>query len=513
MNVIESHRVDDARDFAEAILYTTCEPLLVLTAELRVKTANPAFEDTFSLPRGEGVGQLIYELDGGQWDIPALRQLLDEVITTGRTFVGYEVTHEFERVGRRTMLLNARVLKNVRSCEHCVLLGMRDITERQEMERALAERARLLDLSNDAIILRDLNDRIQYWSKGAENIFGWTEAEVVGQDMHSLLRTEFPKPYQEIRERLLTTGFFSGEVVQRRRDGSSFYSLCRWVLDPRSSSILTSYTDINVVKEAEKAMREAQEKLAEHARRLEQEVWDRTARLNETVCELEVFSYSLVHDMRAPLRSMRSFANLLREEYGPRLDDEARSYIRRIMESAERMDAMIRDVLTFSRIGRGELPFATVHLDKLVHEIVEQYPHFQERKSCIRMESPLLDVYGNKALLSQCLSNLLENALKFVSPGATPEVTIRTEAVDDRVKLWVEDRGIGIPAASQGKIFGLFERLHRQEQYPGTGVGLAAVKKAVERMSGTVGVVSEAGKGSGFWIELPKAPNTAGDCP
>ncbi len=492
-------------DFAEAVFYTTCEPLVVLDANLRVASANPAFEHAFSLGDGEVTGQLIYELDAGQWNIPRLRELLDAVLTQDATFNNYELAHDFQRIGPRIMLLNARRLEKMPPCETCVLLGIRDITERRRLENALAERARLLDLSNDAIIVRDLNDHIQYWSKGAEKIFGWKEAEVVGQSLHPLLHTEFPKPYEEIRAQLLRDGFFCGEVVQKRRDGTLFYSLCRWVLDPQSSSILTSYTDINVLKEAEKAMREAQEELAQHAGKLEQEVSERTARLKETVGELETFSYSLVHDMRAPLRAMRSFANVLRDDYGSRLDDDARSYIRRIIESADRMDALIRDVLTFSRIGRGEQPLAVVHLEQLVHEIVEQYPQFQEHKGCIRIESPLLNVRANKALLSQCLSNLLENGLKFVAPGATPEITIRTEAADDQVKLWVDDHGIGIPVQSQEKIFGLFQRLHRPEEYAGTGVGLAAVKKAVERMSGTIGVVSKPGKGSHFWIQLPKA--------
>jgi signal transduction histidine kinase len=220
-------------------------------------------------------------------------------------------------------------------------------------------------------------------------------------------------------------------------------------------------------------------------------------------------SYSVVHDMRAPLRSVRSFTNILDEEYSAQLDDKAREYLHRIQGSVERMDSLITDVLTYSRVTSTEAVLTRVDADKLAHEIVEQYPQFQEFAGSITIHAPLPAVLGNRALLTQCFSNLLGNAVKFTPPGRKPEVAIRAETREGKVRLWFEDNGIGIRPEYHERIFGLFQRLHRADQYPGTGVGLAVVQKATERMRGTVGFESEFGRGSRFWIEVLAAGHQA----
>lgn len=247
----------------------------------------------------------------------------------------------------------------------------------------------------------------------------------------------------------------------------------------------------------------AREVLARRSEELERVVEQRTAELRDTVQQLETFSYSLVHDMRAPLRSVRSFAGVLMEEYGPRLDDTARDYLRRLENSVARMDALITDVLAYSRVNASETTLQPVDLEHLVRDTVEQYPQFQECRGCVHVQSPLPVVLGNRALLIQCVSNLLGNAIKFVPPGRTPRVIVRAESMPDRARIWFEDNGIGIASEYRDRIFGLFQRLHRVEEYAGTGVGLAIVKKAVERMRGRVGVESALGEGSRFWIEVP----------
>ena len=247
---------------------------------------------------------------------------------------------------------------------------------------------------------------------------------------------------------------------------------------------------------------QARELLARRGEELERTVKERTTQLREIVQQLETFSYSVVHDMRAPLRSVRSFANILDEEYSAQLDDKARGYLHRIQGSVERMDSLITDVLTYSRVTSTEAVLTRVDVDRLTHEIVEQYPQFQEFTGSVTIHSPLPSVLGNRALLTQCFSNLLGNAIKFIPSGRKPEVLIRAEAKGSTVRLWVEDNGIGIRSEYHERIFGLFQRLHRADQYPGTGVGLAIVQKAAERMRGSVGFESEFGRGSRFWIEL-----------
>ncbi|MFN7140129.1 MAG: sensor histidine kinase, partial [Limisphaerales bacterium] len=175
-------------------------------------------------------------------------------------------------------------------------------------------------------------------------------------------------------------------------------------------------------------------------------------------------------------------------------------YLKRIRSGAHRLDQLIQDVLTYSRVSGGELNLERIDLHKLVTEIVSEYPGFRE---AVTIDAPLHPVRGNHAFVTQCLSNLIGNAVKFVRPGERPRVRIKSEASNGMVRLWIEDNGIGIDPQYHGKIFGVFERIHPGQLYEGTGIGLAIVRKAVERMGGRVGLESSAGKGSRFWIELP----------
>jgi signal transduction histidine kinase len=262
-------------------------------------------------------------------------------------------------------------------------------------------------------------------------------------------------------------------------------------------------------RQAENALREAQEALARHAEDLERQVAQRTAVLRETVGELETFSYSISHDLRAPLRAMQSFAVILGQEFGEKLGSEGREYIRRITTAAERMDNLIRDVLNYSRVSRTDLVLDPVNVEKLLGDILESYPGFQPPAADIQLEGTFPPVIANDAVLTQCISNLLGNAVKFVASGVKPRVRISAKASPDgkTVRLFVKDNGLGIAKEVHGKIFGIFERL--TNRYEGTGIGLAIVKKGIERMGGRVGLESELGKGSTFWLELPRAHGDA----
>lgn len=250
--------------------------------------------------------------------------------------------------------------------------------------------------------------------------------------------------------------------------------------------------------------------LLENAAKLERTVQDRTARLRASMTELEAFAYSLAHDLRAPVRAIHGFTQFAlempREEVGP----SAADLLRRVVKAASRMDSLIQDVLNLSQVIQRPIALAPVDVDALIKALVDERPELSPPRADVTLASPLLPVLAHEATLSQCLTNLLSNAVKFVEPGVVPQVRVWTEERDTppmnpTVRLWVEDEGIGIATKDQERVFEMFQRLSGSPRYEGSGIGLTIVRKAAERMGGRCGVDSSAGKGSRFWLELPKA--------
>lgn len=258
-------------------------------------------------------------------------------------------------------------------------------------------------------------------------------------------------------------------------------------------------------RRAETELRAAQTQLQAHASLLEQRVEERTQSLREAITQMEEFSYTVSHDLRAPLRAMNTYAQALVEDYGQQLDDTARNYLERIQRSSQRMEKLTHDVLTYSRLARSEIKLAPLDLDALLRDMIYQYAEFQPPHAQIKIRRPLLDVQGHEVSLGQCVANLLTNAVKFVAPGVQPRIRIHTERRGEFVRLWIADNGIGIEPHYQARLFEVFERLHGRQQYEGTGIGLAIVRKAIEKMGGRCGVESDGSNGSRFWIELPPA--------
>lgn len=244
------------------------------------------------------------------------------------------------------------------------------------------------------------------------------------------------------------------------------------------------------------------------AEALEALVSDRTASLRQMMAQMEEFSYSVSHDLRAPVRAMRGYAEVVLKDHGWRLEAEARELLTRIARSGARMDRLIQDLLTYSRISRREMTLEPVSLDKLVREVVQLYPEMRPEKADIEVEGPLPDVIAHEPSLTQVISNLLSNAVKFVPSQGRARVRVRAEQINSRARLWIVDNGIGIKPEHQSRLFGMFERLNAAAQYEGTGIGLAIVRKAMERMNGAVGVESDGVSGSRFWVDLPVAEKT-----
>ena len=243
---------------------------------------------------------------------------------------------------------------------------------------------------------------------------------------------------------------------------------------------------------------------------LEEKVRERTRSLQDTVQELDSFAYTVAHDLRAPLRAVHSFGEILIEELGENLTPTQKQYLEEMIAAGARMDTLIADLLAYSRVSRQETPLDAIDLHRVVDRVLgELAGELHDVGATVEITDPLPQVTGNAVLLHQALTNLVTNAVKFVAPGTPSRVRIwadrREDGLGGRVRLWVEDNGIGIAQEHQSRLFKVFERLHGRDAYTGTGIGLAIVRRAAERMGGTAGLESAPGEGSRFWIELHEA--------
>jgi PAS domain S-box-containing protein len=411
-----------------------------------------------------------------------------------------------------------------------IVYVMQDLTERKRAEEALreakeqAERSRaeqqaILTSMAEAVVIFDPRGHLLDINPAGLALHGFHSVEQMRHHLseldplfriHDLQGNHLPIEQWPISRVLRGESFSPFEVHVARTDGSkSFIGSYGGapVLDPEGRLILAVVTirDVTQQREAEQALAQAKAQIERHARELENIVAERTAELRETVGELEAFSYSLSHDMRAPLRAMKGFSQILQAEFGTQLGSEGSGYLRRIAAAAGRLDQLIRDVLTYSRIIRERIELQPIDLDNLTRQLIEENPALQAPRAAIEIESPLHRVLGHEAYLMQVISNLVYNAVKFVTPGQQPRVRVWTQSERSEVRLFVQDNGIGIPKEAQERMFRMFERFHNNQAYEGTGIGLTIVRKAVERMGGRVGVDSEPGKGSTFWVELPVA--------
>ncbi len=357
----------------EDLLETIREPLLVLDAHLRVERANRAFFRTFRLSPRETETRVIYDLGEGQWDIPRLRTLLDEVLRDDVRVNNFEVTHEFPVLGRRTLLLNARRISHGPSGKPRVLLAIEDATRRGSAEE------------------------------------------------------------------------------------------------------------------------------------LEQRVMERTAVLEEDNKELDAFVYSVAHDLRAPLRVIDSFSRMLADAHAAHLPEEARRDLRVIRENAQHMGRLIDDLLTFSRYRRQRLDMHPVSPADLAQRALADLQAEREGRRVHIVIGDMPPCEADPVLLTQVFVNLLSNALKFTRRREAAEIEIGCRNGSDGrpgTVYFVKDNGVGFNMQYADKLFGVFQRLHRAEEYEGTGVGLAITQRIIHRHGGRIWAEAEVDKGATFWFTL-----------
>jgi PAS domain S-box-containing protein len=384
----------------------------------------------------------------------------------------------------------------------------------------------------DAVISIDAAQRIVLFNPAAERMFGVSSGEALGQPLERFIPERFRVQHAHDVEHFGETGVSArrmgglGMVFGLRANGQEFpieASISQ--IELHGEKLFTVILrDITNRKKAEEALHQAGEALLRANVELERKVQERTAQLVEANANLQTFTHAAAHDLRSPLRTIDSFTGLALEDFGPKLDPECRSHLERVSQAAQTMGRLMNDLLEYSRMERAELKLDAISLQSAVQDALALLEaEIRATQASVTIQEPLPAVIGHRATVVLIIHNLLSNALKFVAVGVQPQVRLWAEdSLDARggegdaqktadeqgarvVRLWVEDNGIGIPPEQVAKLFRVFQRLHSRQTYPGTGLGLAMVRRGVERMGGRTGVESELGKGSRFWVELQGA--------
>jgi PAS domain S-box-containing protein len=378
----------------------------------------------------------------------------------------------------------------------------RDVTERREVEETIraseARFRRLLEAAPDGMVIVDEHGRIGLVNAQAEALFGYAEAELLGQRVEILLppaqreahvghrRGYFGHP----RTRPMGAGL---DLWGLRKDGRRFP--VEISLSPMQTEdgllVISAIRDISERREAEARIRALNDDL-------EQRIADLAA-LNR---ELEAFSYSVSHDLRAPLRSIDGFSQALLEDYADKLDDDGRDYLRRVRAATQRMGALIDDLLTLSRVTRREMRREAVDLSGLAQAIAEQLVRTDAGRDVRFTIAPGLRAQGDPHLLRVALENLLGNAWKFTSTRSQARIEFGTTLDGGQTVYFVRDNGVGFDMAYSSKLFGAFQRLHRSSDFPGTGIGLATVQRIITRHGGRVWAEAEVNEGATFSFTL-----------
>jgi PAS domain S-box-containing protein len=375
----------------------------------------------------------------------------------------------------------------------------RDLRQaRDNLKVEVDERSSLLDLTHDSISVRNMDFILTYWNRGAEEFYGWSQKEAVGKRSEELLRTIFPKPVEQVRAELLEKDQWEGELTRTKADGTQVVVSSRWSLrrDRQDSpvAILETSNDITARKSWE-----------EEIQGLNQELAKRSIALEASNKELEAFAYSISHDLRAPLRHMAGFAELLRKNATASLNEKSQRYLTMILEAANRMGNLIDDLLAFSQISRAEAHKSVLDLGQVVQEVVAEVRQDAKQRDITWKIDPLPACYGDRSMLRLALVNLIGNAVKFTRtrPQAEIEIGCTDQDRGDPV-LFVRDNGVGFDMKYSNKLFGVFQRLHPQEAFEGTGIGLATVQRIVHRHGGRIWAESTVDAGATFYFSLPK---------
>ncbi len=507
-------------EYAESIINTVREPLIVLDQDLRVVTASRSFYDVFKVEPEETVGQLIYDLGNKQWNIPGLRELLETILPQETTFDGYEVEHNFATIGRRIMLLNARQIHEVLGKDRIILLAIEDITARKEIEAGLEMTRKELEVIKKAadeasefaesvintvrepLISLDQDLRVVTVSRSFYEFFKVRPEETVGQLIYDLGNKQWDIPrLRELLETILpqeTT--FDGYKVEH-----NFATIGKrtMLLNARQIQrvwgkeriILLAIEDITERSEIEDGLEKAHEELEELASELE-----RAARVKSE------FLANMSHELRTPLNSINGFSEVLCDEtFGP-LNEKQKQYVNNVLTSGKHLLSLINQILDMAKVEAGKMKLSLCNLPMkgLLNEIsmlVADMVSRKELQMLLEVAEDLPDIEADELKVKEILYNLLSNAVKFTPKGG--KIGMRAKKTDSAIEIVVWDTGVGIAPENMDKIFEGFFRVDTpySRVTEGTGLGLPLSKKLVELHGGSLSVES-AGLSQGTLVRV-----------
>ena len=424
-----------------------------------------------------------------------------------------------------------------------ITFALKALDDRKKRRRAEAELHKseerfrtIFETAQDWIFIKNRESEYVFVNPALVKLFDISAPELIGQTDSVIFDRDNVEKIQNSDHLVLVGETITDETIIQSDGRTRIFNVIKVPLKDGSGSIIGICgigRDVTNQKQVEKVMKEhhdllkkaVEERTAELESRVRQadslnrgmvnlmedsreiylQLENTSQALEEANTELESFAYSAAHDLKAPLRAIEGYSQAVLDDYGTRLDDEGRNYANRITGVCHRMAGLIDDLLAYSHLSQSEIRMKPIELAPLIDKALENLENrIKETSARIEVEDPLPLVMANRSILLQLVENLISNALTFVTPGVEPKVRIRTHLEDGMVRLCVDDNGIGISEEDRGRIFRVFERLHGIETYPGTGIGLAIVRRGVEKMGGRVGLESESGKGSTFWIELPE---------
>jgi two-component system, chemotaxis family, CheB/CheR fusion protein len=493
--------IRDARDYAEAIIETVREPLIVLDEGLRVQTANHAFYEKFQVSPDKTQNRLLYELGNRQWDIPRLRTLLQEILPNNNQFHDFEVEHEFQQIGQRTMLLDARRLASDSRRAPLILLAIEDISERRRAEEAARKFASIVESTDAAIISKDLTGVITSWNRGAESLFGYTAEEAIGQPVTMLIPAERFDEEPGILARIRRGERIEHyETIRRHKDGSTMD------ISLTVSPIVDNHG--HVVGASKLARDVSQRKQAEKERELslarEQEAREQADQANRIKDE---FLATVSHELRTPLNAILGWSHMLMR--GTLDEETTRRALDTIARNAAAQNQLISDLLDVSRIISGQLRFQKRAVDLIpvinaAADTVRLAADAKRLELSLKLDSSAGMISGDAARLQQIVSNLLTNAVKFTSRSGRVDVQLKRQ--DTSVLITVADTGEGISPDFLPYVFDRFRQAEgtSARQHGGLGLGLAIVRHLVELHGGTIRAASDGvGKGATFTAVFP----------